>query len=72
MCLNQEYGTGTDANHTLGWPEDIKEARQAILDARARLHPYAHNGQTYEEAVAQSKEFWDSIKDIMKPTEETK
>lgn len=61
--LNYEYGPGRSKDdELLWWPEDIKEARKTILEARIRLYPLAHNGQTYEQGLEQSMKFLDSLK----------
>lgn len=43
--LDTKYGPAKDDND----PKDVQKARKAILTAIKRLHPFAHNGQTYEE-----------------------
>ena len=49
-ALNCEYGPPREKDDLLlWWPEDVREARQAILDTRVRLHPLVHNGRTYEQ-----------------------
>lgn len=47
-ALNVEYGTAAKGDDRSWWPKDVVEARQVILDARVRLYPLAHDGQTYE------------------------
>src|SRR5271157_4019207 len=62
--LNDEYGPGTKDDDLHWWPAEIREARQAILDARVRLHPYAYNGETYEQHVVNTRAL---LKDLLVP-----
>lgn len=64
VSLNQEYGPGREKDDSLSWwPKDVLEARNKILETRIRLHPFAHNGQSYELHAARMRELF---KDIFK------
>lgn len=64
--LNSTYGTGTKENPFAGWPADVKEAYDTIMNARYRLHPFVYNGRTYEEDAQRSRELMKTIWEDLK------
>lgn len=58
--LNHVNGIGSRGEIDF-WSEDQKEYRQVMLDARKRIHPIVHNGQTKEESDRIVRELVDQI-----------
>lgn len=72
VALNSEYGVRPERDRLHDrsfWPEEAQDAYTTLLEARKRLYPITHKGETWEAGQERQRKFMDEVLKALKKPE---